>query len=108
CDPRDLRQTEIEDLCATSLGYKNVRSLNIPVHDAFFVCRLQGIGNLYARFQHLFERNRSAIDHLPERLALHELHRDEGSPAIFGDFVDGTNVRMVQRGSSTGFAPKAL
>ena len=28
--------------------------------------------------------------------AFHELHSDERAPAIFGDFVDGANVRVIQ------------
>ena len=43
-----------------------------------------------------------------EGLPLHELHGDERTPAIFRDFVDRADVRMVQCGSSTRFATQAL
>ena len=41
-------------------------------------------------------------------LALEQLHRNERLAVLFADFVDGADVRMVQRGSSLRLTPKAF
>jgi hypothetical protein len=41
-----------------------------------------------------------------ESLAFKVLHDDEGSPILLSDIVDGTDVRMVETGSSLSFATK--
>ena len=44
---------------------------------------------------------------MPERLPFQQLHRDEGSPIGLVDFVDGADVRVIQRGRSLGLPLKA-
>ena len=47
-----------------------------------------------------------AGDLLPQRLAFQQLHGDEGLPVGFVDFVNGADVRMIERGRGLGFALK--
>jgi hypothetical protein len=51
-------------------------------------------------------RQRFAIDLVPEGLPFQQFHGDEGSPIGLIDFVDGADVRVVQRGRSLGLPPK--
>jgi hypothetical protein len=42
-----------------------------------------------------------------QRLAIEKFHGDEGVAFMFGDFIDGTNVWMIERGSGLGFTLEA-
>jgi hypothetical protein len=44
---------------------------------------------------------------VPERLPLQQFHGDEASPIGLVDFVDGADVRVVQRGRSLGLPLEA-
>ena len=77
-----------------------VRRLDVPVDDALRMCRVESIGNLDAQIEYCVDLQGFAIDHVPERLPLQQFHRDEGSPIDFIDFIDRTDVRMVQGGRS--------
>ena len=43
-----------------------------------------------------------------QRLPFEELHNDKGLAVFFADIVNGADIRMIDRGSSFGFAPEAL
>jgi hypothetical protein len=53
-------------------------------------------------------RYRLAAHALLERQPFEIFHRKEGLLALAADFLDRADVRMVQTGSSTSFAPKSL
>ena len=107
-DSSVLRETEIENLRSAALRHKNIRGFNVAVENAFLVCRVQGIRKLRAQVQYVFDRERSALNHLLERLSFQKLHDNEGLSVIFSNFVDRADVRMVQCGCSAGFTPKAF
>ena len=50
----------------------------------------------------------SAGDAMLQRLALQQLHGDEGTPFEFPDIVNGADARMIERGCSARFAPESL
>src|ERR1700730_12978123 len=47
-------------------------------------------------------------NHVFQRHAIHELHGNERLAFVLPNLVDGANIRMVERGSSTSFAAKAF
>src|SRR5262245_9528914 len=57
--------------------------------------------------QRLVDAHWSALEYLAERFALEELHRDEQRAAVFADFVDLADVRMVDAGRRPRLAPEA-
>jgi hypothetical protein len=48
------------------------------------------------------------LDALPQRLALQQLHYDEGLPFVFLHFVNGANIGVIQRGNGARFALETL
>jgi len=78
------------------------------VHDALGVGRVEGIGNLYAPFQQLVDRDRMPGDPRRERRALQQLHGDEVPALVLVDVVDGADVGMVQRRSRARLALESL
>src|SRR5579864_8876043 len=107
-DSSVLSETEIENLRSAALRHENIRGFNVAVEDAFLVCRVQSIRKLRAQIQYSFDRERSSLNHLLERLSFQKLHDDEGLSVIFSNFVDRTDGRMVQCGCSSRFTPKAF
>jgi hypothetical protein len=59
------------------------------------VCCIQSVGNLDSQIEYDFDLQRLTCDHVPERLSLKQLHRDEGSRIRFVNLVDRANVRVV-------------
>jgi hypothetical protein len=44
----DFRQSEIENLCLTSIRDEDVRGLDVPMDDSFRMCCIQCVGDLDA------------------------------------------------------------
>ena len=70
--------------------------------------RVQRIGNLNGEAKEQFKFHRPARDPVLQGHAIQKLHGDEGAPVLFADFVDGADVRMIQRRSRSGFAPETF
>src|SRR5581483_8000090 len=51
---------------------------------------------------------RMVRDAMLQRHAVKKLHRDERAPALIADVVDGTDVGMVERRGSLGFAAESF
>jgi hypothetical protein len=98
----NLGQSEIENLRLTSVGDEDIRRLDVPMDDSLRVCRIQGVGDLDAQIEHHLDLQRLARDPMPQRLPFQQFHGDEPSSIGFVNFVDGADVRMVQRGRSFG------
>ena len=99
----DLRQTEVQNLCVSALGNKQVRRFDVPVDNAFGVCCVQRVRNLDGQRQDQFGFHRSASNAVPQRHAIQELHGNERLPIVLADLVDRANVGVVQGGSGAGF-----
>ena len=103
---RLLNSREVAAWLGVSLDWEYVRWLDVPVDNSFSVRRIERVSNLNTQIEHGFNFQRSAIDQVTKRLSLQQFHRDESSAINFIDFVDRADVRMIQRGSRTGFAPE--
>src|SRR5439155_8778920 len=95
---RDLCQPKVENLRLNSIRNEDVCGLDVPVDDAFRVCGIEGIGDLDAQIKYRFDFQRLATDPMPECLTLQPFHCDEASPNGLVDFVDRSDVRVVQCG----------
>jgi hypothetical protein len=74
---RNFRETEIEDFCVASLGHENICRLDVAVHDALRVRRVERIGNLDPDVEQTLQLKRTARDRMLQRHAIQKLHRDE-------------------------------
>ncbi len=63
---------------------------------------------MYSRVEKQIQLERASGDAFAKRLTFEELHGDEGAAFVFADFVDGTDVGMVEGGGGAGFALEAL
>src|SRR5580700_12249612 len=99
-------QAEIENFYRAALGDENICRLDIAMDDAFGVRSIERVGDLNAYIYDLIERHRAAGDAMLERLAVEILHGDEPLAIAFIDFVDGADIRMIQRRSGLRFAFK--
>jgi hypothetical protein len=101
-------KTEVENLRVPALGDEDVCRLDVAVEDPLPVSGVQSVGDLDPELQDLRCRKRSSGEALPERLALEKLHGDEGTSFLLVHIVDRADVRMVQGGRGTRFAPHPL
>jgi len=105
---RKLRQAEIQNFCMTAVGDENIRGLDVAVHDAFGVGRIQAFGDVDANFEQPFELESATGNQVLESGTFHVLHDDEGAAVVLLNIVDGADVGMIQRGSRAGFALEAF
>src|ERR1700688_1449505 len=92
-DRLHLRQTKIQNLGASALGDENVRRLDVAMHDALGMGRVERVGIV----------ERPSCDVVLQGLALEILHRDVRLLVTLADFVNRANVGMVESGSGTRF-----
>ena len=97
------RQPEVEDLGSAFPCDDDVRALEIAVNDATGMSERHRVGDLAAVLEHGLEREAVLRDQLAQRPAVDVLHHDEGVPVDFADFVNGADVRMIQRGGGARF-----
>ena len=92
-----MRQTEVQDLGLTTIRHENVRGLDVAVHDALRVCRLQPVGNLNPQLQHFLRLEQFPAQELLQGLPLQALHGDEGFALVLSDLVNRADIRVVER-----------
>jgi hypothetical protein len=78
------------------------------MHDAFAVRGVERVGNLRCQFKELLKRDRAVGEAMLERFAGEHLHHNEVASTGLGDFVDGADIRMIQRRRRTRLAAEAL
>lgn len=105
---QQLRQAEIQDLGVAAIGDEDIRGLDVPMDDAFFVRGIQSVGQLHAESDCARNRHWPARQNFLERLAFEEFHSDEGSAFVFLDRMDDADAGMVQGGGGTCFAKEAF
>ncbi len=103
-----LGQAEIENLGVPARGDEQIRGLDVAVHDALGVRRIQRVCDLNAQIEQQIEVERPAGDAVLQRGAVQKLHGDERAAFVLADFVDGADVGMVQRGGGARFAPETF
>src|SRR5262249_46257485 len=89
-------------------GEENVGGFDIAMDDAFGVSGVESLGDLNAKLENLIERKRFAVDVIAQRIAVDELHGDEGAAVLFADVVNGANAGMIEGGCGAGFAAKTF
>ena len=104
----DLGQPEIEQLHLACLGDEDVGRLDIAVHDAFAVGRIERVGDLDAEIEHEVDGQGLSVDAVFERLAFEVFHRQVGSAVFFADVVDGADIGVVQRRGGPGLAAEPV
>jgi hypothetical protein len=68
---------------------------------------VEGVSDFEGQIEERFERKGLAFDAVLESLAVEEFHGDKLLAVLFADFVNGTNVGMIEGGSGLGFAFEA-
>ena len=91
-----------------ALGDKNVCRLDVPVHDAMGVSGVERVGDLDTEVEQLGQGQRTLRDALPERHTIQKLHRDEAPALRLTDFVDHTDVGMIQSRSGPRFPAESF
>ena len=91
-----------------ALRYEDVRWFDVPVNDALRVGGVQRIRNFDAALQEKFQFHWSPCNLMLQGLAIEEFHHDVGLTVFLADFVNRTDVRMIQRRGGTGFASQTF
>src|SRR5215831_11632477 len=99
-----LRQTKIEHLDPAVRRDFDVCRFQIPMDDTFLMCRFERLTDVLADLEGFFDRNRSALNALRERLALHEFEHEKTRSARLLQIVDCCDIRMIQRSENLGLA----
>ena len=103
-----LSQAEIEYLGAPAVGYENICRLDIAMNDALAMRGIESVGNLNRNIEMLFVSECFPQKPRGKWFAFEKLHRDERLAVVFGDFVDGADVLVIDGGCSAGFHSEAL
>ena len=80
-----------------SLGNKNICGLDVAVHDALHVRRIQRLRDFDAQRQQRFHFQRPPADAMLQRRTFQQLHRNECLPRFLPNVVNRADVGMVQR-----------
>src|SRR6516162_6794790 len=103
----DLGQTEVQNLCLTPACDEYVRGLDVPMDDPFGVCRVQGVGDLDADIENLFDLQWLSTNLLFQRRAFQIFHGDERLSRLIVNLVNRADVGMVQSRCCLRFTLKA-
>ena len=103
-----LHQAEVQDLHLSARGKKQIRRLDVAVHDPLGVRRFEGVGNLNGQRQQLVHFHGLPAHPLRQGLPLEQLHDDEVPAFVLLNRVDGADVGVIEGGSGARFALEAL
>ena len=100
-----LGQAKIQDLRLSAIRDEDVRWLDVSMDNPGGMRDIQGIGELRAQFQNFvaFEAplfQKSCL----ECLSLDQFHHDEGLTFVLADFVNRTDVGMIESGGGAGLS----
>jgi hypothetical protein len=102
-----FRQTEVQDLRAAARRHENIGRLDVTVHDAARMRRVQRVGDLDGEAEQRIERHRTAADRATSASVLRAARRRHTGRRRAADVVDRENVRVIQRRSRAGFLLEA-
>ncbi len=88
----------------TSIRNKDIRRLDIAMHDALGMRRVQGVGDLDAQREDGFQLHRAGGDVMLERRTFQVLHGDESFAVLLANVVDGADVGMIEGRRGLGLA----
>ena len=101
-------QTEIQNFCQTIGSDNNIRSLQVPMNDAFVVSATESAGDLNAITEDRFHRQSPAFAHRAQGLAFDQFHHDVEVAFSLSDFVNSADVRVSKRGGCPRFVQQTL
>ena len=104
---RHLGQPKVENLGGSARGHKNVRRLDVAMHDALGVRGIQRFGHVNADREQRLHLQRPVADEMFQGLAFQVLHDNEGLVALFPDVVNSADVGMIERGRRLRLAAEA-
>ena len=87
---------------------KNIRRLDVAVHNAFSMRRFQRISDLDGERQQSVHLQRATSNALPQCHAIQKLHGDERLPIMLTNLVNRADVGMIQRRRRPRLPPEAL
>ena len=102
-----LGQAEIEHLHRAIGPHLDVGGFQVAVNDAALVRGFERFGDLAGEHERFGNGNRPTCDALRQVFPLDQLHHDGRHPATLFQSVDGSDVRMVERGQHFRFALEA-
>jgi hypothetical protein len=100
-------EAEVEHLRNTVRPEQDVRGLEIAVHDAALMRRLQRIDDLSGDGQRLLDRNRADHNAVSECQPFDQLHRKRRAAIAAVDAVDLRDVLVIERGQHFGLSLKS-
>ena len=103
-----LRQPEIEDFCRTPVRDENVRRLDIAMHDAPGMRRVERIGDLRAPIEQQIDGKRPPAEAFPKRLPLDQFHHQKRPAFVLAHVVDRADARMIESRGRARFALEAF
>ena len=98
---------EVSDLHPAAARHQHVRRLDVAVHDAASVGRLERLKNLLADPCGRRWLDGPVRDHLRQVATVDELHDDEGVAGLHAEVEYAHHVRMGKRGRSLRFLAEA-
>src|ERR1039458_1780753 len=90
----------------SALGDENVCWLDVPMNNTSSVSGVERVGDLDSQRQQGVNFQRTSRDAVLQCQSIQKLHNDEGFAVLVVNFVDGADVRMIQRRGRLGFALK--
>ena len=92
----------------SAIGHENIRGLDVPMHNALRVCRIERFGDLRSNFQQRVHSKWLCGDAMLQRSAFQKFHREKRMAVGFVNLVNRADVRMIKRGSSARFSLEPL
>ena len=99
-----LGEAEVQHLDGAVVADFDIRGLQIAVHDAVLVRRVERAGHLRRDGHRLRERDRPSSDTVRQRGAVDEFHHDRRNGGRLLEPVNVRDVRMIQPGERLRFA----
>ncbi len=106
--PFEFCYSKVHDFRLAFLGEHDVGWFDVPMDDASFVSFFKTIGHLSNNIDGLFDLKRTFGNLVFQAFPFDVGHGDEGLPFGFVDFMDSTDMRMVQSCCRLGFLDETL
>jgi hypothetical protein len=78
------------------------------MNDALRVRAIHAASNFNGQRYRRFVLQRFAGNEMFQRYAVEKLHGNEGLLVVFPNFIDGADIRMIQRGRRARFTPETF